>query len=345
LKRAQCVEGEEDLEALFATPNENGDASGSKRPNILSVSDVLALDVPPPSLLIENLLPAAGATLIFGAPKSNKTLVAIQAGIAVASAHSFLDFYRVLEPGPVLLVEQDDPAGAASVKTILQRSPVPVAEIPFFLAPRVPFSFGEQFIEWLEGEIVLRKLRLCILDSYTALRGPRGSGVDIVKAEQSDLTMLDELGKRTDCALLIIHHASKGSASLDWSDRAAGTFAMSAATEAQIHLSRFADLDTNAPERLVRIRGRHLEGIEMVLRFRKDTLDHEHVLEGGAAPYFPLLLQMRAAFGAQSFGAKELSHVTGVSRATAHRQIDRLFRSGALTKRGFGEYVADGVRF
>jgi RecA-family ATPase len=64
---------------------------------------------------------------MFGAPKSNKTLLAVQMAIAVASGNPLFDYYRVLTPGPVLLVEQDDPAGAASFKDILQRSPVPVA--------------------------------------------------------------------------------------------------------------------------------------------------------------------------------------------------------------------------
>ena len=150
--------------------------------------------------------------------------------------------------------------------------------------------------------------------------------------------------ERTSCALGIIHHDSKGSAGLDWSSKAAGTFAMSAATEAQIHVSRFAELDSNAPERLVRVRGRHLEGTEMVLRFRKETLDHEHVLEGGAAPLYPLVLQLQSTFGTQTFGPKELCHATGLSKAAAHRQPDRLGRTGVLTKRGFGQYVLAGVR-
>jgi hypothetical protein len=177
-----------------------------------------------------------------------------------------------------------------------------------------------------------------VLDSYTSLRGSRCSGVDIVKAEQYDLTMLDELAKRTGCAIEIIHHASKGSAALEWSDQAAGTFAMSAATESQMHVSRFRELDGNAPERLIRIRGRHQEGIEMVVRFRKDTLDHELVLEGSAAPLYPLVLQIRSGLGSQTFGPKELSLATGVSRATAGRQVERLYRAGVLHKRGFGGY-------
>ena len=311
----------------------------SSTPQVLDVSELLALEVPVPGMLVENVLPAAGASLMFGAPKSNKTLFAVQIGIAVASGHSLCNHYPVITPGPVLMVEQDDPAGAASLKGILSVSPVPVGGIPFFLAPRVPFTFGKEFIDWLEKQITVRGLRLCILDSYTALRGSRSSGIDIAKAEQGDLAMLDELAKRTASAILIIHHSSKGSAGLDWSGQAAGTFAMSASTEAQIHVSRFGELDSNSPERLVRVRARHLEGTEMVIRFRKESLDHEHVFEGGAAPLYPLMQHLRTAFGSRPFGPRDLSTETGVSRATVTRWLDRLLRADVLEKRGYGEYV------
>src|SRR5579864_3021886 len=125
-------------EADLASIEARAKASGAAKPEVLNVADVLALKVSAPSMLIDNTLPSTGATLMFGAPKSNKTLLAVQTGIAVASAHALCDYYRVLQPGPVLLVEQDDPAGAASLKDILQRSPVPVAGIPFYLAPQIP---------------------------------------------------------------------------------------------------------------------------------------------------------------------------------------------------------------
>ena len=114
--------------------------------------------------------------------------------------------------------------------------------------------------------------------------------------------------------MLILHHASKGSAGLDWSQQAAGSFAMSAATESQIFISRYPEL-------------------------RKQSLDYEHVLDGGAASAYPLILQLRNVLGTEPFGAKELSKGSGVSLATAHRQIERLHRTGALTKRGYGEYI------
>ena len=330
------VASAEDL-AIIEKHALNGAALG---PKVFNVADILALDIPEASMVIERYAPLNGASLIVGAAKSGKTLAAIQKAIAIASGEALYGQYRVLKPGPVLVIEQDDPAGAGSIKTILQRSSVPVKDIPFHLVERsAAFQFGPEFLDWLEGEIVRLSVRYVVLDSYTALRGSRPKGVDIVKAEQGDLTLVDALAKRTNCALDIIHHSSKGSAGLDWSEKAAGTFAMSAATESQMFISRFPDLDGAAPERLVRIRGRHSEDLEMVLRFRKETLDYEHVLEGGAAVLYPAVLQLRSAFGSQAFSPKELTHVTGLSRATAHRQIDRLYRAGVLQKRGFGEYV------
>ncbi len=310
----------------------------SAAPQLYTVADLMALNVPAPSMLVEELLPATGASLLVGPSKSGKTLLAIQIGIAVASGHPLLDFYRVLKPGPVLVIEQDDPAGAASIKEILQRSPVPVKGIPFKLATKLTFTFGIEFLDWLESRIAEDRPQLIVLDSYTALRGPRKSGIDIVKAEQTDLTMMDELAKRSGCEMLIIHHDSKGSAALDWDQQAAGTFAMTAATESQVSISRFKELDTNAPERLVRVRGRHQSGVDMVLRFRESTLDYEHVLEGGAASLYPLLLTLKTVFAEQTFTPQDLSLKTGVSRATAHREIERLYRADVLTKRGHGQY-------
>jgi hypothetical protein len=308
-------------------------------PQVLSVADLQALDIPAPSMLIEDVISDRGASLIVGAPKSNKTLLAVQMGIAVASGNPFLENYQILQSGPVLILEHDDPAGAGSVKTILAVSPVPVDGIPFFFVGKVPYTFGVELLAWLEEQITTRSLRMVILDSYTALRGSRGSGIDIVKAEQYDLTMLDELAKRTGCAIAIIHHSSKGAAGHDWDSQAAGTFAMTASTEAQIHIRRFSELEGDAPERLVRIRGRHQKGVEMVIQFRAATLDHKLLLEGGASSLYPLVMQIQTAFGTQPFSPKDMSHQLGSSRATAHRQLTRLYKAGALEKRGYGEYV------
>ena len=301
------------------------------------MAELLALDVVPSRMIIQSLTPTPGASLLVGAPKSGKTILAVQMAIAIARGRALFDYYPVTQ-GPAMIVEQDDPSGPASIKDIVVRAGV-TDDVPLFVQPRVPFNIGPAFLDWLGEQVERRSLAYVVLDSYTALRAGRGSGVDIVKAEQSELLSLDTLAKKTGCAFEVIHHASKGSAGLDWSDRAAGTFAMSAATEAQTFVSRFADLDQSSPERLVRLRGRHCADVELVLRFRKETLDYEFVLEGSAASFYPVLLHIRDAFGKGVFTPTDYYTATGVARATAFRQLERLVRAGAIKKRHHGEYA------
>jgi hypothetical protein len=319
----------------------NGNTSERKiaPPKSFTADELLALDIPEPQMLIPGLLPMAGACLLFGALKSNKTLIAVQIAIAVTTKHALFDYYSIAESGPVMILEQDDPGSEGSIKSILSKSRVPANGIPLRLYPRDPrFSFGQSFIDWLKAEITENKRRLVVLDSYTALRPSRGHGIDIVKVEHAELTMLDVLAKETNCCILVIHHDSKGSVALDWSQRAGGTYAMGAAVEALIHTMRFPELASNADERLVQVRGRHVRGTEMVLRFIENSLDHDHIIEGPAAPLYPLLKQIHSAFGDQVFTPKGLIAATGVSHSTAHRQIERLHQADALTKVGYGEY-------
>jgi hypothetical protein len=326
-----------DVLARVAVEIERLSASG-RSVETFDVEGLLARDVQPAKMLIEAILPGPGAVLLVGTHKSGKTVLAVQMSIAIASGHAFLDNYAIQEPGPVLVLEQDDTNGMASLKDYLLASAVPTAGLPFTLVPRVPFEFGPEFVAWLESEIKARGLRFVVLDSYTALRPSRRHGGDIVKVEQAELAMLDALGKRNNSTILVLTHDSKGSFGMDWSDRAAGTFAMGAAVEGQIHISRFRDLPDSAPDRLVRARGRHFEGVEAVLRFRPTTLDYQLIIEGSAASFYPDLAQISKQFGSGTFSPKDLYQDCGMARASAHRLITGLLTAGTLHRHGRGGY-------
>ena len=260
----------------------------------------------------------------MGPHKIGKTLLDLQIALNVATGTHLCDYCQLLKSGPALFVEKDDPGRLASIKDVLNRSTLPVKDAPFYAVTDIDLTLGMEFVEWLESEIKAKRLRLVVLDSYTALRSAHTHGGDLVKNEQADLTLLDQLAKKYDMAILLIHHYSKGSANLDWSERSAGTFAMGAATEAQIVMTRFPDLASNANERLVRIRGRHLPGTDIVLRLDPATLTFEHVLEGSAAPFYGELLQLKTTFGTSAFTPKKLNDELGMPRTTAHRLLGRL---------------------
>jgi hypothetical protein len=318
---------------------QSGGATGSAAARIelhpLSPGDLYDMEIPKPELLVEQCIPRRGAVLFTGVQKAGKTILATQIAISVGRNQSLFDVYRVLHPGRALILEQDDPDGAASVREILQAANVPRDGPVQFLPKNPAFVLGDALIEALEERIIRDGLVLVVLDSYTALRPPRKAGGDIVKSDQADITRLDELGKRAGCAVILLHHDSNtGRLQRDWASRAAGTFGLTMATESQIHIAWYSDLPIDAAERHVRILGRHLKATEMVLRYDEKRLAYDHVLEGEGAALYPTLLDIYTVFGTAQFSVKDYYQKTGVSRSTANRTVLRLFRAGILRRNG-----------
>lgn len=295
-----------------------------------------------PAMAIEGLLEKSALNMTYGAQRSNKTLLMTQIAIAIATGQKTLfNWYKINIEGPVLFIQADDRNRGASLREILVRSPIPVRGKPFYAVVDCPLTLGPELYYWLESEIKSQGYVFVALDSYTALRGERHGGSDIVKAEQRELSALCDLATRTNCTLDLIHHESQNSkrTSFHWSDRAGGTFAVGATPAMHIQVSRFYELDDKAPERLVRARGRHTEGETFAMRFQQETLDHSLIMTGSAAEFYPLLEKLKLEFGRNVFKPKDLVSATGISRSTATRQIDILCRAGAVTKLKFGEYM------
>lgn len=303
-------------------------------PEPLSVGELLDLEVAPPEILIDQLLPRRGATMLQGPQKVGKTIFAAQTAIAIATGKRLFENYAVRKSGPVIVVEQDDPAGDASFKDIYLRAKVP-REVPLHFHRKAPVVFCEAFIEWLDREIEKRHAVAVVLDSYTALRPSRKGGGDVVKDESVEITQLDTLGKRRNCLILLLHHESttaRAQTALDWDARGAGTYAITAASESQISIARYRDLALNARERLLRARGRHLADYEMTMRLDPDTRLYDFIIEGPAAPLFPLLAEIKREITAETFTVKEYQAAVGVSQATAYRNLSVLTASGAVWK-------------
>jgi hypothetical protein len=312
---------------------------------IYTVADLKKLEVPSQSYLIEQLLSSTGAVILVAPSKVGKTLFGVQIGLSVASGKErFLDHYRIVDRGSVFMIQIDDPAGAASVKEVQHRSSV-ADDVPFYLAAAVPCELGAEFCEWLEKEItkLAPRCRLVILDSLTAIRARRSARGDIIKDERDDIVMLDRLAQRLGCCIILIHHVSIGGAKRDWDTQAAGTFAVGAAATAQIHMSRYPELDINEPARWLRVRGRHQDDLEMVVRLRKETLDYEFVFEGSAAALYPDVQQLKCEFGYKVFTPDQFGKATGLRHAQIYRNLKKLVGSGVVTKNSRGEYQLDGT--
>jgi hypothetical protein len=318
-------------------PEEPKDTQAKIIVKVLTMKDLAALPPVDRQLRIEGNLPKAGLGIISGTAKHGKSIWASDVAFSVGTGKALFDFYSVTMPGNVLIVTQDDPDGHRGVYEILQKRGISNEDQRFCVIQKDDrYVLGPGLIAGLEDRIREYKIVMLILDSYTALRGTHRKNSDIVLAERNDLIALDEFGKRLGISVLLIHHDSKSSSALGWMQKAAGTYAVSAAVETQINISQFFELDPGAPERLVRLVGRHMPARDMVLRLRTndDFVGFEFVLEGGAATLYPFLYNLKLEFAGRTFSVKDIMTEMGVPRATAFRDVRRLYRAGALQKTG-----------
>lgn len=286
-----------------------------------------------PEQLIQNILIRPGVTLMVGAPKAGKTIAAVDMLLSLASGQSLFEWYQVHGPCPSLIVEQDDSNGEASLKNLRMKNRRFRNGAPHYFVTGTRFTIGDGDLDrWLLDQIQKLHLGFVVLDAYTSLRSIRPHGVDIVKAEEGDMRFLSAIAQKTNCSILLLHHDSKSSSQLEWASRAAGTYAMGANTDAQIFVSRFTDFSEGEPERMVRVRSRHLAGQEFVIRFREESMDYDLVMAGGASHLYPEIKQLRHHFPSGGFTAKQVQDETGWSRTSIYRILNRLTTNLVLRK-------------
>lgn len=313
-----------------------------KGPRILpaahSFDTLRTLVIPYGESLIEGMVQAPGLILGTGESKSGKTVLFTQMAMCCANGLHLFDNY-VTRQAPGLVVEWDDRRGASSLKAFeeLSRASRPGQPLAYSVQDEIDPDFNlaaPEFAPWLRSLILEHKARFVVLDSYTALRGFRSGnrGQDIVKVEAEELLLLERLAIETNSCLLLIHHTSKSAAHLDRHSRAAGSFAMTAVSEAQIIVERYRELGEEDPMRLVSVRGRHLPGMQMALRFRQESLDFDLVLDGPAAEEFPRLRLLLRAFRGKSFNAKDVSGEIGWAKTQVYALMSRLMGSGLIVK-------------
>jgi hypothetical protein len=303
---------------------------------VLSSEALWTKEITMPEQLIRELVITPGLTLLVGAPKAGKTILAVQMGFSLAAGVSFLDNFTLRQTGFYIL-EWDDPMGEASLKLYQAKSRVSTTYRPVFEYTVEKDSSLDitdpGFIQWLKKTILEYRAGYVVLDSYTALRGIRSGGIDVVKMEARDLRMLADLATETKTAIILIHHGSKSAAQLEWSSRAAGTFAMHAGPNTQIFMERMAELPEGDPARLIHLQSRQLRDKTMIVRYREETFDYDLVLEGPACNEYPKLRQLYQAYPERRFTAKEIGQEFGWARATTYRLLSKLIGSGILDKR------------
>jgi hypothetical protein len=170
----------------------------------------LACRTAPLAWIVEGLFLEAGAGILGGAPKSCKSFFALDLCVAIASGSACAGAFRVLAPGPVVLLCAEDPQAVISSRlAALARSRgrslngLPI-EVIVEQAVRLP-----EGLERLEATLAAFKPKLLLLDPLIRLhRADENSASEMSVI----LDGLRRLARSSGTAILLVHHARKAAA-------------------------------------------------------------------------------------------------------------------------------------
>jgi len=163
----------------------------------------------PLAWIVDGLFLEAGAGILGGAPKTGKSFLALDLCVAIASGTSCAGHFRVLAPGPVVLLCAEDPHAVVSARlTALARARGrALKDLPIQViidSVRLPDGLGR-----LDATLAALRPKLLLLDPLIRLhRADENSASEMSVI----LDGLRSLARSSRTAILLVHHARKAAA-------------------------------------------------------------------------------------------------------------------------------------
>lgn len=195
---------------------------------------------------------------ISGRAKSYKTWTAEDLALSVLTGTKFLDTYRTMEVGPVLLIQEEDPAAViqSRLRMIAEHKGIGTGEVimrqgrSLLSLPNLPFSvFNLQGFKLEDdgkvGQVVqaIREQRpsLVILDPFINIISTESTdeyrGSAVANALQTFKQWREEFG----CAVLVVHHWNKSADTGRGGENMYASFAFHAWLESALHMRPVAE--------------------------------------------------------------------------------------------------------
>lgn len=176
------------------------------------------------NFIIDTLIPI-GVTLLGGAPKSGKTLLAMQLGMALSSGSPFLGLETKKVKALYLAIED-------SQQSFHER----YHQFNSDLNANCLFRFGQTTLE--ELEIILREhpdIGCVVIDTFALFR--KNKEIQY-QQEYEEIKQIRELALRFQCAMILIHHTKKSYNSKEPFNGFLGSSGLTAGVDAMIILER-----------------------------------------------------------------------------------------------------------
>lgn len=185
-------------------------------------------NIKPPRWLVEDILTQGACGFIAGEPKSYKSFCSLDLAISVATGVPFLDHFKVLDPGRVLWIQEEDPLPLVKVRldkiypskmldkivteegTVFwtpAQEPTRDPQVDAFIGNHFSISDGA-WQSWLSEVFEEGQYKLCILDPLMMMAGD----VEETRAQQMTEKIfkpLKQISRKHSIAIMVVHHLRK----------------------------------------------------------------------------------------------------------------------------------------
>jgi hypothetical protein len=278
---------------------------------------------------IKGVVGGPGTHMMASDPKAGKSRFGLECCYAVTTGTPLLGRFEVVAPAPALYWQADDTNLARFVANYqnLLHSMNGGRPLPNFEALTKRMTLIEDYgLQMLEDRIRVTGAGLAVVDCLQAVRGTRTR--DFVGQEFGESRLLSEVGTRTGCSVLLLHHNASGrrASSVNPFLGAAGTFALNAGVDGLLSMGVYS---TTRTERVVSVSGRDFDaGIFVYARDEEGRLFF--VAGGSLAEVWEEALRLYRAIPGSTFGGKDVGEATGTSDRNGRAKLARLRAVGVV---------------
>jgi hypothetical protein len=223
-----------------ARPVEEAKLAGKRKfpgdlPEEFTLAELKRMKIPATRWLVDKLI-APGLTLLAAPPKAGKSYLALQMALCVASGRPFLD--RETNASPVCYFDLEE-----EHELLLDRvGPIQKAhgindEVPIKFKLTIPT--GDEAVAALAEQIALG-YKLLIVDIFARMRDEVNEDAKknaYARDYKVIATIADFAMQHTGIAIIIIHHANKGTHD-DWQAKISGSYGLAGGSHANIYMGR-----------------------------------------------------------------------------------------------------------
>ena len=276
---------------------------------------------------------AEGLTVLAGAPKVGKSWMTLGWALSVAGEHPAFGSLNT-DAGDVLYLALED-----NQRRLQKRlKSMAVGSIPERLTlmtewPSIDDGCVEQIAHWIEAT---PQPRMVIVDVLARVRGAVSGKETAYDGDYRLITGLQQLAGQHGIAIVVVHHTRKMAAD-DPFDAVSGTRGLTGAADSVLVLKA----DTRTGQMMLYGRGRDIEEIETVVRFKADNGTWEIVGQAheiARSDERQVILDLLRNAG-KPMKVSEVSDAVGKSYDTVRKGLSRMTSAGEIKKIGTGLYA------